>query len=353
VPSLKAWLGSDVGHRIAAHQRHLVRRALFAGVGITLFFALVDAFVTGYGHHALAEGATGLCLLAIALLLGRRLSNDRAAGLGIIVTGLLILFVVLTGRAQDGVVVWLVGYPAIPLFLLGRRTGLVLSVIFLVAATVSLSIAVINGGPQDFTGVAILNTGGAMVAITTLAYLYEVMRARNASHLAREAKTDPLTGLLNRRGLLDAYPRELASARRSGRPLSLLVLDLDHFKRVNDTHGHDGGDLALQSVVETTKGLIRDQDWPARVGGEEFAVLLPNTNLTGAREVAEKIRAGIAARPLFLDGQAVPLTVSIGVAQADRETEGGPEDFDALFVRADRRLYRAKAEGRNRVVWDG
>ncbi|MCF8479213.1 MAG: GGDEF domain-containing protein [Rhodospirillum sp.] len=344
----------ETGHRLPEHQARLVRRALIGLVVLVGFFALFDALFTGYRLHAAAETLSALALATIALLHARGLGSERAATLGILVAGVLVLVVALSGEARDGVFVWLVSFPTFPVFLLGRRLGLLINAVFTAVAILALSLLIQHqDGGDGFTWVAVFNMGGAMIAVTALTFLYETMRGTAASHLVQEAKTDPLTSLLNRRGLLDAYPREVAAARRFGRPLSLLVLDLDHFKRVNDDFGHDVGDLALQFVVGTMKRLIRQDDWPARVGGEEFAVLLPNTDMTKAQGVAEKIRAGIEASPLVLaSGRRVPLTVSIGIAQADTGSRSVGEDLDTLFIRADRRLYKAKGEGRNRVVWE-
>jgi diguanylate cyclase (GGDEF)-like protein len=342
------------GHRLPRYQAYLVRRALISGIVLVSFFAVFDALYTGYLLDAVAEALSALAFLAIASRHRKGMGNDHAAALGILVSGFLVLLVALSGKAQDGVVVWLVAFPTLPVLFLGRRLGLLINGLFTTISVLALGFLIqFQDGVGGFTWVAAFNTGGAIIAVTTLTFLYDTMRGSAASHLAQEAKTDPLTGLLNRRGLLDTYPRELAAARRFGRPLSLLVLDLDHFKRVNDTFGHDGGDMALQFVVETMKRLIRRDDWSARVGGEEFAVLLPNTDLIEGRGVGEKIRAGIEASPLVLEGgQRVPLTVSIGVAQAKTGPGGDGDDLDALFSRADRRLYKAKGEGRNRVVWE-
>ncbi|WP_413204647.1 GGDEF domain-containing protein [Rhodospirillum sp. A1_3_36] len=342
------------GYRLPRHQAHLVRRALISGIVLVSFFAVFDALYTGYLLHATAEALSALALLAIVLRHRKGMGSDHAAALGIFVSGFLVLLVALSGKAEDGVLVWLVGFPTLPVLFLGRRLGLLINSLFTTISILVLSLLIQHqDAGEGFTWVAVFNTGGAMIAVTVVVFLYDTMRGSAASHLAQEAKTDPLTGLLNRRGLLDTYPRELAAARRFGRPLSLLVLDLDHFKRVNDTFGHDGGDLALQFVVKTMKRLIRQDDWSARVGGEEFAVLLPNTDITEGRGVGEKIRAGIEASPLVLEGgQRVPLTVSIGVAQAQTGPGGDGDDLDTLFTRADRRLYKAKSEGRNKVVWD-
>jgi diguanylate cyclase (GGDEF)-like protein len=156
-------------------------------------------------------------------------------------------------------------------------------------------------------------------------------------HLSR---SDPLTGVGNRRAFDEAVAEELARARRTGAPLGLVVLDVDHFKGFNDRHGHQAGDDVLVAVARVLGDVGRTEDRACRVGGEEFAVLLPGADEAAAAAAAERIRAGVAAA-----SAAEPITVSLGVA-ATR----GEHDAAALFAQADERLYAAKQAGRNRVV---
>lgn len=165
--------------------------------------------------------------------------------------------------------------------------------------------------------------------------------------LEKLALTDPLTGLANRRAFEEALGAELARSGRHGRPASLLFFDLDLFKKVNDDHGHPIGDQVLSGFSAVLRRGCRRGDLAARLGGEEFAILLPMTGRIPAALVAERIRRATEAHPLGLT-VAVPVTVSAGVAS----TEGlsGVPDAVGLLRRADEALYRAKAEGRNRVV---
>jgi diguanylate cyclase (GGDEF)-like protein len=159
--------------------------------------------------------------------------------------------------------------------------------------------------------------------------------------------TDGLTGVWNRRYLQLTLTKEIERAQRFDRPLSVLMMDIDHFKLVNDAHGHQVGDEVLVELTRRTMSTIRGQiDALARYGGEEFVVVLPETPREGARIVADKILSVIRHRPFGEDGEAaVPLTVSIGVAAF-------PEDgstADELVRAADLAMYRAKEAGRNRV----
>ena len=163
--------------------------------------------------------------------------------------------------------------------------------------------------------------------------------------LERQATTDSLTGIPNRRHLLNTAQKETERCKRHGRTLSLLMLDIDHFKAVNDTFGHATGDRALQAVARSCGKEMRSTDICGRIGGEEFALLLVETDLDQACRVAERLIAQVEAIELFTEnGQPVRLTTSIGVAEYRPQTE----TLSDLMVRADKALYKAKNKGRNR-----
>jgi diguanylate cyclase (GGDEF)-like protein len=184
--------------------------------------------------------------------------------------------------------------------------------------------------------------GELLTSFNTLFRQRQALQDR-LEHLAR---TDSLTDLPNRRHFMEAAAQELARAARFGGTLTVLMLDLDHFKRVNDTYGHKTGDAVLQRLAEVCRAALREIDLPARLGGEEFAVLLPNTDHAAALDVAERLRQAVAAMEIPTERSPAPqITVSIGVAELDPSMPG----IDALLNRADRALYRAKREGRNRV----
>jgi two-component system cell cycle response regulator len=169
------------------------------------------------------------------------------------------------------------------------------------------------------------------------------------------AMHDTLTGLLNRRAIHDRALAELNRRRRGSAhaPLSIIMLDIDHFKSINDSYGHDAGDLALQVVADLLTGQLRSYDGLGRWGGEEFLMLLPGTALAEACAVAERIRANLAkAKPALPDGTRVSLSASLGVAAIDESDAGpvGEQWLDHLVRAADQALYRAKSRGRNRVV---
>lgn len=158
--------------------------------------------------------------------------------------------------------------------------------------------------------------------------------------------TDSLTGCFNRRHLDGKLAEEVLRGHRSGHPLCLMVCDLDHFKRVNDSLGHPAGDEVLRSVAAILRREVRERiDWVARFGGEEFAVVLPNTALAEATRIAERMRGAIEESTCAYAGRDIRVTASFGVAQCRIDDDG-----ESLLARADAMLYRAKAAGRNRVI---
>jgi diguanylate cyclase (GGDEF)-like protein len=174
--------------------------------------------------------------------------------------------------------------------------------------------------------------------------LIESHRARAA--LEQQVATDGLTGLHNRRFMIEAFPRQLERCLRGQKPVSLLMLDVDHFKAYNDGHGHQAGDAVLRNVARVLHAAVRPDDLLCRYGGEEFSVLLPGASASVAVEAAERLRAAVAAA-LIVDPEGrllPPVTVSIGLAEAI-----AGDALDDLTRRADRALYRAKGDGRNCV----
>jgi diguanylate cyclase (GGDEF)-like protein/PAS domain S-box-containing protein len=170
-------------------------------------------------------------------------------------------------------------------------------------------------------------------------------RKRLEQELDRLSRIDSLTGALMRRAFNERLAEEIERAQRLDHPLALLVADLDHFKQVNDTRGHHVGDTALRSFIAACQDELRRYDLIGRLGGEEFALLLPDTEINAAKAAAERLREAVARYPIVdLTGDIFHVTVSIGVAQL-RSTD----DADQFIQRADRALYAAKAAGRNRV----
>lgn len=164
--------------------------------------------------------------------------------------------------------------------------------------------------------------------------------------LAEQARTDSLTGALNRRAIEEIALRETARSIRHGHPLCMVVLDVDHFKHLNDTRGHAAGDFALQALVQRVKSMLRKNDQIARTGGEEFTILLPDTSASAGVLAADRLRQAIEALELTYENAPIRFTVSAGVAQFDAQ-QGS---WETMMRRADSAMYEAKEHGRN-AVW--
>ncbi len=168
-----------------------------------------------------------------------------------------------------------------------------------------------------------------------------------AADMGRLAVTDALTRLMNRRGIVVGLLDAMAQSERYGTPLSVAMIDIDHFKDVNDTYGHKAGDQVLTALAAVFVDTLRMPDKVGRYGGEEFLVLLPHTPLAQARKLAERLRVAVHRHAVDLGRRKVKVSVSLGVAQF-----ATGEDMEHLLVRVDRALYEAKAAGRDRVVAD-
>jgi two-component system cell cycle response regulator len=174
----------------------------------------------------------------------------------------------------------------------------------------------------------------------------QLRRKRDYEHILEQARADPLTGAFNR-GYFDAHaPRLAARCRPARQSLSVLMIDVDNLKQVNDAHGHSAGDRVLKQVVNRVTSALRPSDLVARMGGDEFAVVMPETDLDAALQIAERLRGRIAETPV----EGVAVTVSIGVAASRPDVEEEPE---VTLQRADAAVYEAKRAGGNRVVAGG
>ncbi len=171
------------------------------------------------------------------------------------------------------------------------------------------------------------------------------VEARYHEEVYQLATHDALTELYNRRHFVELVDKEIARSIRHGRPLVMCIIDVDLFKPINDQHGHIAGDGVLRQLAALLRGFVRGEDVAARIGGEEFAVLLPESALDAALSFAERLREAVAVAPFLIAGQSLPLTVSIGLAALSPARA----ERSALMQAADVAVYRAKAEGRNRV----
>lgn len=261
------------------------------------------------------------------------------------------------GMLQAGLLAWQAGGPGLRQPHEKGRRLLWLGSIGLMAVFLARGLLVWPGGdwqrqtsiPYDVQSLTYL---GALLVMLLNNVGFVLMHKERATALQRElAARDPLTGLANRRALMEAMRHQVALAARRQTPLSLLMIDLDFFKQVNDRHGHMTGDAVLCAVAERIGQRLRAQDVFGRYGGEEFVILLPHTDAEGALRVAEDVRWHIERTPIVFDGAEIPITLSIGVHS--RIPADGHDAGEAMLAAADRALYAAKASGRNRGEFAG
>jgi len=236
------------------------------------------------------------------------------------------------------------------------RTSVPLAVVSLVlpnAVTLWLidSGAVLPGLPDAVTAVnlALIDLGVGVIAVALMVVHYRLHRHMllDNLHLEQLAGTDPLTSVHNRRQLEHEFHRETARRRRHGRPIGMLELDLDHFKAINDRFGHGVGDEVLRDLARRWRSLIRETDELARIGGEEFIVLIPEADEQGVRESAERLREHTAAEPVSTSAGPMEITVSIGATLSNDDQES----LGDVLNRVDRAMYEAKRNGRNRYEY--
>jgi diguanylate cyclase (GGDEF)-like protein len=250
----------------------------------------------------------------------------------------------------NGAVVWLLASRAerdtrsayLPLMLIEGAFMLQLSLRALILAAGDTASLTLLGSqiPQTVGSLAVLT----FLTLATMSCALIVIRRQELA-LRSASLTDSLTGWPNRRALQDVAEREFQRHRRNGAPLHILIFDVDHFKSVNDQHGHAIGDAALRHVTAVSAPALRGYDAMFRIGGEEFAALISGEAPAATRLIGERVRELIASTPLLIDGHRIALTISVGIAAC----ESGDLQWDDALRRADQALYHAKRSGRNRL----
>lgn len=332
-------LGIDTDFRRPA----LVLLLLFAIA--VLAWLTVAEFLFGIPALAFFELALGLYFGAILYFVRLR-PYSKAMALSFLIPLLsLILVAMAHPETPPNVFIWVFLLPVLAYSLLGRQLGLVISS----GATLLALFAFLYHYGNSRGGIhplIVTNVVICLAAIWVAMHLYERNRERTTIVLRRMATTDELTGLHNRRQLETVFARLASAADRQHHVLAVIVMDLDHFKQINDRWGHHAGDRVLVHVAELLRSHLRGSDWVFRTGGEEFCLMLPMTSSEGALTAAETLRRELAGQPCAFEGDTIALSASIGVALYP---ENGSE-FETLLSLADKRMYFAKQQGRNRVI---
>ena len=333
-------------------QKHLARPYRKAVLKTLLILTAISGLLfftlnVQRGNYPLAFAELGMACYSVFIFwaIGNTRHLERWILAFILPFCITMMFALTSPRATTTVFAWVLLIPILSHLLMGRRLGLLVSAVFMGTAAMIFFFKY-HDAPEMMQPLPIANMGLMSLTILAFSHIYEITREQSESRLLKMAQTDALTGLANRARLSDVFEQERKRSLRNGMPLSMLVLDLDHFKEVNDQHGHEAGDLALRHVASTLRDSLRATDLATRLGGEEFAILLTNTTADQAHRVADKIRNAIASHPVPYQDQTIRLTISGGIAQF------GPDgaDLRSLIGRADQYLYHAKDSGRNRIV---
>jgi diguanylate cyclase (GGDEF)-like protein len=332
---------------ILPRDRHGATRAvtifMLAGAG---FVAVLSVLVPGYGGEGpLQKAATygvGVLLTVGGLACWRyphRIPDWFWAGVPVASIGLIGGLNYITEDTTAGAQLFFL-WPALyaATFLERRLVYLVLVLVFVAHAVVVFGLEPVAQAAADMAGLVTALSMATVIIVTLRSRLDKLLDA-----LAAQALEDQLTGVANRRAFDRDIATAVARARRAGRPLSLLTIDLDNFKAVNDTRGHAAGDLALRTVADALRAAVRESDVVARIGGDEFVALLIDCDAEGARRVALGLQASLVEVAGVAGGQ---LTLSIGCATMPHDADS----VESLSIASDAALYDAKLGGRNRVV---
>lgn len=326
-------------------QRQLLRVSFWAIAAGTLAFALFRIL-----SHDPLVALVHLITCGCALFCARRVRFALeptlwAVGLLVVVYAYLVVFIETPGLASPGAFAWAYLMPVTSYLLLGRFLGFIVAVPFM---AVIAAFGLWHLWPLQSKTDWLLLMDATAIGVLTLLFIhyYEKSRSTDYAKLQQLARTDPLTGLANRRSFLATLQRSIHEAKRSNIGFALVIMDIDHFKQVNDSFGHDVGDRVLQRVAERLMARLREADSVGRLGGEEFALILRGTTAETAYQVVEELRQRTAKRAISCGRQKVSITITSGIACWPDDTTNANE----LYRTADRRLYDGKRSGRNVTI---
>ena len=329
---------------VDAQRRRLMHWLLVLTGVFALGFSLLN-FNRDLPLLAGVEFLVAILALVLILLLPRIRRIQLLSFVYLMVLFSALVVALLTPGVSEMVFVWFYLIPVLAHFVHGRRFGLIISLVLLSAAWFLYAQRYYDARALN-DALGLFNIVTCSFVLTGGVYAYEFSREQAAEKLYQLASTDSLTGLANRKYLRELLDYTLEYARRTGGPFTLLGVDLDHFKSINDRYGHDVGDQVLRGFADILRERLRSADTPARWGGEEFLILLPGTDGSGALNIAEVLREAVAAQIFDACGERISVTISIGIAQFP----GDGTTVQQLLETADHRLYEAKDKGRDCVV---
>jgi diguanylate cyclase (GGDEF)-like protein len=320
------------------------KRALkfFLSIAMLIFFSysLVNATVFHLKALASVEFAIGLLCVGLYRLLKNPHYYPLIARFLVAISGMALWLIILTLETEHSTLMWIGIFPIVAFYLLGLRNGLIAHILFSLVIFFALMLGYHNAR-YAITAIDLTNILGTLIAYGLFIFLYEYSRDEALHHVFAHSIIDELTEVGTRKLFEMMLKKEKAQAQRRNHPLALILIDIDHFKKINDTYGHMVGDAVLHAFASLLENHIREGDTLTRWGGEEFAIILPQSDRAQGVLLANKLRSVIEEHT-FHDIK--KLTASFGVTHVFPE-----ESDDATMHRVDSALYRAKANGRNRV----
>lgn len=327
-----------------AARRSLLQQMLWlTGVTLSGFCAL--QFFSGSPVFASLELVASVLLVWAAWRLNRTRHLTLWVFLYLVPTCSFLLYIIVMPNASPTAFVWVYSIPPLIYLLLGKRLGFILTIPFmLIAALCYLARYAIPSSAAGWIDLCNALLCGVLVII--FVHLYESRRAAAYRELARLAQTDALTGAANRGCFEQALKRSIQEAQRSHTQLTLVMLDVDHFKAINDRWGHEAGDSVLRHICAALQQRLRGTDLLGRLGGEEFGLLLRDIDSAHAEPLVQQLRGQIAALRIEYDGQTIAVSATFGLAQWPLDGSSA----DELYRCADKRMYQGKVQGRNQLV---
>ena len=326
---------------------------LLIGIAGAVFLSVFGVNAVLNQNYSLGSNLLGMALLGLISLVVMRVTNNaRYGAYGVsTIAAYACLYLVWSGGSDATGPLWCYPLVVIIMFLMGLRPGTVMASVVTLLICLMLFIPDFPLETADYSLSFKIRFVASFIALTIMAMIYENLRSKSyAGYLEISAKlhaasrTDALTGIANRRAMQHSLEAEFSRVTRHGGEFSILMVDVDYFKLVNDRYGHAVGDQVLIEIADVFSVVLRKQDSPARWGGEEFLVLLPETSASQAIQVAEKLRASVENIDTTKLGMQDQITVSVGVQCISSAT-----GIDDLIEKADQLLYQAKRLGRNRV----
>lgn len=319
-------------------------RLIFLATGATLVVFALLQFFNNNPYLAVAELVTSAILFLAVTRIDQTRNLRRWIHAYLIAAFCFFIYIMAIPNASSSAFVWIFMMPVLSYLLLGRMAGFFLAAPFMICGGVVYYFQ-LEAIDSARVMIDLLNPAFCGVLILIFMHLYETRRAEAQDKLVILAETDALTGMANRSNFQATLERTINESRRSDTTFALVLMDIDHFKRVNDSLGHDAGDRVLQHISKRLKERLRNTDFVGRLGGEEFGLILRDVDNTSTFQLVNELRERIAGSELAYGTSMVKLTASFGIAYWPKDAS----KLNDLYQVADRRLYGGKRAGRNTV----